>query len=79
VPGAEPPAQQGRIEVAFDLQSAMLLRFVAATGRRSTSTRWLAVRRRDLAPRWHEWRGAVIGAAAAQGHAPPLAGIDTSG
>jgi hypothetical protein len=75
----EESARPGQIQVIFDLQSAMLLRFVAASGGRSTRTRWLAVRRCDLCPRWHDWRGVVVGARSAQGYAPPPAGIDTSG
>jgi hypothetical protein len=66
-PGA--PAARGQVEVALDLGSWMLLRFVheAPAGRRRVS--WLPLQRRGLEGEWHALRCAVYCARPAEGPA----------
>jgi hypothetical protein len=64
--GDEPAS--GRLAVAIDLGSWMLLRFEhdASVGRRHST--WLPVQRRGLEGQWHALRCAVYSARPAEGH-----------
>ncbi|MEP7301993.1 MAG: hypothetical protein ABI699_10730 [Caldimonas sp.] len=57
-PGAPPPAS-GQMEVALDLGSFLLLRFVAQAGANRAAPRWIPVGRRGLEREWHAFRCAV--------------------
>ena|SRR5436190_111072 len=54
--GAERP---GRLEVAIDLDSFLLLRFLPASGARRVGARWIPVGRVGLEREWHAFRCAV--------------------
>ena len=62
--GAERP---GRLEVAIDLGSFLLLRFLPAAGALPSAVRWLPVGRAGLEHEWHAFRCAV--------HSPAPAGV----
>jgi hypothetical protein len=60
----------GRLEVAIDLGSFLLLRFLPAAGARPAAVRWIPVGRAGLERDWHAFRCAV--------HSPVSAGAATA-
>ncbi|MEO5880939.1 MAG: hypothetical protein ABIQ06_00845 [Caldimonas sp.] len=53
------PERAGRLEVAIDLGSFLLLRFIPAAESRSAAVCWIAVGRAGLEREWHAFRCAV--------------------
>ena len=64
------PERPGRLEVAIDLGSFLLLRFVPVAGAASAAVRWIPVGRAGLEREWHALRCAV--------HSPAAGGDDAA-
>ena len=70
-PAGHPEAERpGRLDVAIDLGSFLLLRFVPASGSGRTAARWIPVGRAGLEREWHAFRCAVHSPTPAAGRAP---------